>query len=548
MLCNNARPGLGDPTEGALLDLADYLEIDWNGEQTGFPRQCAFPFESVRKRMSTINRGADGRGFACVKGSPLELLACCDRIMDNGAPRPMNESDREKIAKNVDSLAAEGLRTLAFARKDLGKDGSRASAAGAADTEAAALTQEGVEKGLCFLGLTGMEDPPRPEVPAAIASCRKAGIRIIMVTGDYGLTALAIGRRIGMILPEDKPEDCLISGQELERMDDEVLKKRLAIPGPIIFARTDPAQKMRVVACLKDLKQVVAVTGDGVNDAAALKKADIGIAMGRDVNDVAKEAASMIVLDGNFASIVAAVEEGRAVYANIRRFTTYVLASNMPEMAPFIMFAMFKFPLALTIMQILAIDLGTDLVPALGLGVEAPEPGIMEKPPRGPREHLVNLWVLLRAYVWQGGMEIALSLAAFFLAYLNRGWIPGTPMQASGPIYAYATTMTLAGIVACQIGNVFCCRTDRQSIFKVGPLKNKLVLLGIAAEICLIVALVYVPFLQGIFGLAPLALTDWAVLASFPFIMLGTEELRKLVMRQWDKRKAAGKKAAVLAR
>ncbi|MCE1196639.1 cation transporting ATPase C-terminal domain-containing protein, partial [bacterium] len=275
----------------------------------------------------------------------------------------------------------------------------------------------------------------------------------------------------------------------------------------------------------------------GVNDAAALKKADIGIAMGRDVNDVAKEASSMIVLDGNFASIVAAVEEGRAVYDNIRRFTTYVLTSNMPELAPFIMFVLLGIPLPLTVMQILAIDLGTDLVPALGLGVEAPEPGNMSKPPRGPREHLINPWVLLRAYLWQGGMEIALSLAAFFYAYLSHGWIPGMPMAGAGPLYAHATTMTLAGIVACQVGNVFCCRTARQSIFRVGFGTNRLVLIGIVVEVLLILGLVYVPFMQSIFGLAPLSLGDWGLLATFPVIMLAGEELRKLILRTMDKKR-----------
>ncbi len=533
VLCNNARPGLGDPTEGALLDLADHLGLDWSAEQASCPRQSAFPFESVRKRMSTIHRGADGRVFACVKGSPLELLACCTAIVENGQPRPLSEADRERIKLGVDSLAAEGLRTLAFARKNLGHDDAEG-------TQVALLTQGTAESDLCFLGLTGMEDPPRPEVPAAIAGCKNAGIRIIMVTGDYGLTALAIGRRIGMIGPGDTPENCLISGQDLEKLDDAALRKRLAIPGPIIFARTDPAQKMRVVSCLKELKQVVAVTGDGVNDAAALKKADIGIAMGRDANDVAKEAASMIVLDGNFASIVAAVEEGRAVYTNIRRFTTYVLASNMPELAPFIIFVLFKIPLPLTVMQVLAIDLGTDLVPALGLGVEAPEPGIMNKPPRGLREHLVNPWVLVRAYLWQGGMEILLSLTAFFWAYLSHGWIPGTPMATSGFIYVHATTMTLAGIVACQVGNVFCSRTVRQSVFRVGFFKNRLVVLGVAVEICLILGLVYIPFLQSIFGLAPLTLSDWGVLSVFPIIMLGADELRKLIVRKGEKRQAAG--------
>ena len=293
---------------------------------------------------------------------------------------------------------------------------------------------------------------------------------------------------------------------------------------------------MRVVSAFKAMGEIVAVTGDGVNDAAALKKADIGIAMGREINDVAKEAASMIVLDGNFASIVHAVEEGRAVYANIRRFSTYVLASNMPELAPFILFVLLKLPLALTVMQILAIDLGTDLVPALGLGAEAPEPGIMKRPPRSPKERLVNPKVLARAYLWQGGLEILLSLVAFFHAFASKGFALGSALPMEGPVYRFATTLTLAGIVACQVGNVFCCRTSHQSIFKVGLTSNRLVLLGVATEICLILGLVYIPFFQGIFGLVPLGLSDWAFISVFPFIMLGSEELRKALMRRREGR------------
>ena len=240
----------------------------------------------------------------------------------------------------------------------------------------------------------------------------------------------------------------------------------------------------------------------------------------------------MIVLDGNFASIVAAVEEGRAVYANIRRFSTYILASNMPELAPFVLFVMLKIPLALTVMQILAIDLGTDLVPALGLGAETPEPGIMKLPPRSPRERLVNPGVLARAYLWLGCMEIALSLIAFFYAYWNRGFNLLSPLPMDGPVYRYATTMTLAGIVASQIGNVFGCRTSLQSVFKVGLTGNRLVLFGIATEICLIFCLVYIPFFQTIFSLVPLKITDWAFLATFPFVMLGCEEARKWIIRR----------------
>jgi magnesium-transporting ATPase (P-type) len=235
---------------------------------------------------------------------------------------------------------------------------------------------------------------------------------------------------------------------------------------------------------------------------------------------VAKEAASMLVLDGNFASIVHAVEEGRAVYANIRRFSTYVLASNMPELAPFILFVLFKMPLALTVMQILAIDLGTDLVPALGLGAETPEPGIMKRPPRSPKERIVNGRVLARAYLWQGGMEILLSLVAFFHAYAVKGFALGSALPMSGPVYRFATTLTLAGIVACQIGDVFGCRTTHESVFKVGLGSNRLVLLGI-------------------FGLVPPALGDWAFIAVFPFVMLGCEEARKWIVRLSERRRAA---------
>ena len=520
VLCNNSRPGMGDPTELALFELAGRFGFDWEAEQKKVPRLFANPFDSVRKRMSTVNRAEDGRTFTYVKGSPLELLAHCTTFVDGKTVRPLGQDDRDRIILRIDALAGEGLRTLAYAHKELDRD-----------FLGLAHEKEDLESGLCFLGVTGMEDPPRPEVPAAIASCRSAGIRIVMITGDYGLTAFSIARHVGMVGPGDREEDCLLSGQDLEKLGDEALMHRLAAGGPLIIARTEPEQKMRVVSCLKELGEIVAVTGDGVNDAAALKKADIGIAMGRDVNDVAKEAADMIVLDGNFASICAAVEEGRAVYANIRRFSMYVLASNMPELAPFILFVLLKIPLALTVMQILAIDLGTDLVPALGLGAEVPEPGIMERPPRKRSERLLSVGTLIRSYAWLGGLEIVLSLAAFFYAYWSRGFGFGDPLPVDGPVYRFATTMTLAGIVACQIGNVFGCRTSRQSILRVGFASNRLVLLGIGAEICLILTLVYVPFFRSIFGLAPMGLADWAFIATFPLIMLGCEEARKAVAR-----------------
>jgi Ca2+-transporting ATPase len=508
---------MGDPTEGSLIVLAKKAGMDLEALARDYPRIGHLPFESVRKRMSTINRTADAKKFAFSKGAPLETLSRCDSILINGEKKQLTPETRQTITRQNDLLAIEGFRVLAIAFRE--------------DPELSALTSysnENVEKSLTFLALTAMIDPPRPEVPKAIADCHNAGIKVIMITGDYGLTAMSIAKQIGMI--DDPEKAILVTGQEVADMDDQKLKAVLA--KPVIFARMAPDQKMRIVSCLKDEGYIVAVTGDGVNDAPALKKADIGVALGLHANDVAKEAANMIILDDNFASIVAGIEEGRAVYANIRRFVTYIFASNVPELIPFILFVMFKIPLPLTVMQILAIDLGTDLIPALGLGVEAPEPGIMNHPPRSKNERLINTGLFLRSYLFLGGIEAALCMAAYYFLYWTSGWRWGTPMAASGPVYVMATTMCLAGIVAVQIGNVFCCRTDRQSIFKVGFFKNKLVLFGIFSEIALILVFVYTPFFQRVFGTAPLGLKDWVFLLTFSPIILLLEEGRKWFIRR----------------
>jgi magnesium-transporting ATPase (P-type) len=317
-------------------------------------------------------------------------------------------------------------------------------------------------------------------------------------------------------------------------MVDETLIKLLK-EEEVIFARMSPEHKMRIVTAFKDMNEIVAVTGDGVNDAPALKKADIGVAMGIRGSDVAKEAAAMILTDDNFASIVAAIEEGRAIFANIKKFTTYIFASNIPEIVPFIAFVLFKIPLPLTVMQILAVDLGTDMVPALGLGAELPEPGIMDKPPRLRTERLLDLPLLLRAYCFLGPIEAAACMAGFFFIYYQNGWVPGMEMQDSGVVYLAATTMSLAGIIATQIGNVFACKTERESVFKVGFFNNKLVLVGIASELAIISALIYTPFFRGIFGLAPIGLREWGFLFAFTPILFLMEEVRKWIVRKWKK-------------
>jgi magnesium-transporting ATPase (P-type) len=353
-----------------------------------------------------------------------------------------------------------------------------------------------------------------------------------MITGDYGLTAESIARRIGIVKGEHLR---IISGMELESMSDDELKE--ALKGEVIFARVAPEQKYRVVCCLQDLGHIVAVTGDGVNDSPALKKADIGVAMGISGTDVAKEAADMILTDDNFASIVKAIEEGRAVYSNIRKFMLYILNSNMPEAIPSAAFLFSRggIPLPMTVMQILAVDLGTDMMPALGLGTELPEKGVMDKPPRSTKDRLLNRPIVIKAFLWYGMVESIVCMAAYFFVNILNGW-PNVSLANSGIIYRQATTMTLASIVFCQIGMVLNCRTERQSVFKVGLFANKRVIFGIVFEIFLLSAIIYVPFLQSIFNTAPIGIKEWLFLIVLPIPIVLIEELRKAVARHYGKK------------
>ncbi len=526
VFCNNAGmrpPGreserwgiIGDPTEAALLVMAAKGGIDVEERRKAFSRIGQLPFESVRKRMTTINLSDENIPVAYVKGAPREILDLCTRISMNGKVEPLTGPEREVIVSRNDSMSKEGLRVLGIAYRPL--DISEG------------FTIENTEKDLIFLGLAGMADPPRPEVPGVINLCNRAGIRVVMITGDYGLTALSIAKKIGLAKAQDPK---VVTGLELSKMGDETLRKLLK-EEEVIFARVSPEHKMRIVTAFKDMDEIVAVTGDGVNDAPALKKADIGVAMGIRGSDVAKEAADIILTDDNFASIVSAIEEGRTVFANIKKFVTYIFASNIPEIVPFIAFILFKIPLPLTVMQILAVDLGTDMVPALALGTEPPEPGIMDKPPRPKNKTILDIPLLLRAYCFLGPMEAIACMAGFFFIYFQQGWRPGMEMPDSGIIYLTATTMTLSGIVATQIGNVFACRTERESIFKVGLLSNRLVLLGIASELIIIFAIVYTPFLEKIFGLAPIGLKEWGFLFAFTPILFFMEEGRKWIVRKW---------------
>lgn len=519
---------LGDPTEACLGVVAKKAGIDIDEEATLTPRIRELPFDSRRKRMSTIhalNEAMNGcQRIAYIKGAPKEVLELCTGVYNKGNKEELTNEQRIKIMEANDKYAKNGLRVLAIACRPLSRRDNLPAAL-------SAYTPELIEQDMTFIGLVVMADPPRPEVAAAVALCHKANIRIIMITGDYGLTAESIAKRIGIVKGEHPR---IVSGVELENMPDDELKE--ALKNEVIFARVAPEQKYRVVSNLQEMGHIVAVTGDGVNDAPALKKADIGVAMGISGTDVAKEAADMILTDDNFASIVRAIEEGRAVYSNIRKFILYILNSNMPEGAPSAAFLFSRggIPLPLTVMQILSIDLGTDMMPALGLGTELPEEGVMNKPPRSQKEALLNKNVVIKAFLWYGLLESIVAMGAYFFVNIMHGW-PAAPIASSGLVYRQATTMTLASIVFCQVGMVLNCRTERQSIFKVGLLSNIRVVQGIVFEILLISAIIYVPFLQGIFQTAPIDIKEWLFLIVLPPFILLVEEIRKAAFRKFEK-------------
>jgi magnesium-transporting ATPase (P-type) len=365
-------------------------------------------------------------------------------------------------------------------------------------------------------------------VPEAVARCRAAGIRIIMVTGDSGRTAEAIGRAIGLV---DDGVD-VVTGAALAALDDDSLRGVLT-GRDVIFARIDPEQKLRLARILRADGEIVAMTGDGVNDAPALKHADIGIAMGSGT-EVAKEAADLILIDDNFASVVAAVEEGRAVYDNIRRFVGYHFSSNVGELTPFLVWGLSggAVPLPLVVMQILAIDLGTDQLPAIALGTERAEPGTMTRPPRPRSERVLNRPVLARVFGWIGPLEGLAAMASFLFAYALADWVPWGPLADSGTLYFEATTMTMAGIVMAQVGAAMAWRTNRRSIAAVGLFTNRLLLVGIAVEIAMVAVLAYTPALHDVFHTAPLGWPEWLFLLIWPPLVLGAEEARKAVVRK----------------
>lgn len=507
---------IGDPTEGALLTFAKKAGFEPENMYKSFPLKRRFPFEAVRKRMSSVNSFTRGECRLFVKGAPREILDISHRIVLGEKVIELTPEKKSEIIAKIDDFAKEGLRILGFAYRDLENE------------DISAATAQTIEKDLVFVGISAMYDPPRQEVKEAVSICKKAGIRVVMITGDYQITALSIAKQIG-IVSSDNPE--VIVGSDVANSTDEQLKEKL-VKKEVVFARVNPEHKLRVVNIFKELGNIVAVTGDGVNDAPALKRADIGVAMGLRGTDVAKESAEMVLLDDNFASIVAAIEEGRAVFDNIRKFITYIFAHLVPEAIPFIFYVLFKIPVPITVMQILAIDLGTEIIPALALGVEKPEPGIMELPPRPKKKGVVDRIVLFRGYIVLGLLNSVAVLAAYYFVLYQGGWKPGMQLESNdttflNPLHLKAMTVVFVGIVVMQIANVFACRSEKYSTFRIGIFGNKLILWGIVVELIFTAILIYTPFFQKIFQTTGLGWKEWAVLSVFMILIFFLEELRK---------------------
>jgi Ca2+-transporting ATPase len=542
-LCSNARlihlttpsrwQEIGDPTEAALLVAAAKAGLNLEQLKQQTPRLREIPFDSRRRMMTVVLNWQSSQLWpnrlpylAFTKGAPLEVLRHCQSILDDGIDRELRQSDRDEVIAANDRFARQGFRVLGVAARK-------------GERELLNLRAQELEQNLIFIGLVAMFDPPRPEVPDAIAQCHSAGIKVTMVTGDYGLTAEAIARSIGLVADRVR----VVTGESMGHLSDAQLRQILKYRSGLVFARMSPEHKLRLVQAYKDMGEVVAVTGDGVNDAPALRAANIGIAMGLNGTDVAREAADIVLTDDNFATIVSAIEQGRAIYQNIRKFMTYILASNIPEIVPFLAMAALKIPPALTILQILAVDLGTDMVPALALGAESPEAGIMERPPRTKQEFLLNLPLLVRAYGFLGGIEAILSMLVFFIVWWSYGYsltdlqqvTPAILSHSADPsvmaIYYRATTATLAAIVACQIGNLFACRSEWVSAFHLSWTNNRLLWLGIVVECIALFAFIDFPPLNKVFSTAPLTSWQWLILLTFPFILLGAEEIRKAIVR-----------------
>jgi len=510
----------GDPLDVAVAQ--KFIERQGDFRETQNMVRHRFTFD-VEKRRSAGIISRNGRDVFAVKGAfeTIRPMLAAVRTGENKATA--QELDQaEEVMRN---MAARGLRVIAVAFWKLA-EGEFPLLDGKQSDEG--KIQENLEQQLVLAGFIGIEDPLRKEVPAAVDKCHDAGIEVVLITGDHPETAIAIARKSGIVSKQDGEVACL-TGDQLQNLTvDGVIEK--FEQGTRVFARTTPKQKMKIVTALKRMDKVVAMTGDGVNDAPALKAADVGIAMGKQGTDVARESAQIILLDDNFASIVAGIEEGRTVFENIKKFTNYVLVSNGPEILPYLLYVTFPVPLALNVIQILSIDLGTDIVPSMGLGQEPTDPETMKKPPRNPSQGLLTRPLILHSYLFLGLLEGAWSMFLFFYVLVEGGWQYGMDLPSSSPVYQSAMGIALSTILLMQIGNLVGRRYSRKSGLDKGLFSNKLILLGIIIQVVFSWATLYFPPLRKVLHTGPVEPALY-FMAWFGIVLIfGADYIRKLIV------------------
>ena len=509
----------GDPTEGALVVAAAKAGLNRAEMENVCPRTQEIPFDSDRKLMTTIHRNDCGDGqfpsaglsgspvIACVKGAPDIILDLCGLVLENGLAVPLTAEKRKEILEQNHDMASHALRVLGIAYRPL-----------SSAPEPDRCTPQEIEKGLTFVGLVGMIDPARPEVLDAVKLAKRAGLKSVMVTGDYRDTAEAIAREIGL----RTPGGLVLTGAELDAMTDEELAAQAHRVD--VCCRVSPANKTKIVDAFKASGQIVAMTGDGVNDAPALKRANIGIAMGITGTDVSKESADMVLTDDNFASIVSAIEQGRIIYSNIRKFVYFLLACNVGEILIVFGAMLMGFPIPLRPIQLLWLNLVSDGAPALALGMEKGEPDIMNEPPRPPKEPVINKDMAIGI----GVVAIADAIAILLIFYLGM-------QRYAGHIEA-AQTMAFVTLCVSELLRAFTARSEHHSIFTIGVFSNPWMVWAAAGSFVMVVLVTYVPFLQPFFGTVPLTLGDWLFMAPFFFASPVAMELIKIYIRQRRKR------------
>ncbi|MEY3900738.1 MAG: hypothetical protein RL189_44 [Pseudomonadota bacterium] len=512
---------LSDPIEAALVSFA--FEHPAKVHLPACQQIGEIPFDDSRRRQSVIVE-VQGEFWLLCKGAPEVVISRCSTEFKNDK-QPLNFTARsELILLRAGELAACGMKVLAYAHRRLGsEEAARFSQIG--NEEEISDDTETTEKNLDFLGLVALEDPIRTEVPEAVMHCRTAGIRIIMITGDHPETARYVATQSG-IFKSTNPR--IVLGQQVEHWSNAQLQFALEHP-EIAFARVKATQKLRIVEALKNKHDVVAVTGDGINDAPALRHADVGIAMGLCGTDVARESADIILLDDNFATIVSAIREGRGIFQNIRNFMTYILASNVPEAIPYVLYVLLPIPIPLSIPHILAIDLGTDLIPALGLSKEPPAELIMNQMPRKPTEHLINKSLILRAYLWLGLWEAIAAMSIFFIFLFESGWRWGEHIDPQGTLAKQASTVTFCTVILMQVINLFLCRTRLAA-----PL-NALLLAGLVIEVLFVLLVMKNPLLKEILATEALPLWIFPLIAAFMVLMLSAELIRRKTLKYFVK-------------